>query len=78
MALTKETETQATVLPNGVLEVRTATLIMEDGEELSKSYHRHVVEVGADVSEEDQLVQDIASGVHTPERIAARQAELEN
>ena len=74
MALTKEFETQTTVLPDGRLEVRTATLIMEDGIELSKSYHRKVIEVGDDVSGEDVIVQDIASNLHTQERINARAA----
>ena len=72
MALTKEYETQTTVLPDGQLQVRTATIIMEDGVELSKSYHRKVIDVGGDVSSESQLVQDIASSVHTQSRINAR------
>ena len=78
MALTKETETQTTVLPDGQLQVRTATIIMEDGVELSKSYHRKVIDVGEDVTGEDQIVQDIASNMHTPARIAARAAAKAN
>ena len=75
--LTKEIEHQVTVLPNGLLECREATLIMEDGKELSRSYHRHVIEVGADVSNECQLIQDTANQLHTPERIAARKVVLD-
>ena len=72
--LTKEYETQTTVLPDGQLQIRTATLIMEDGVELSKSYHRKVIDVGDDASGEDQMVQDIASSIHTSARISARAA----
>ena len=57
-----------------VLQVRTATVIDEDGTELSKSYHRHVIQPGVvsggstsitatDVSAEDATVQAIAGAV---------------
>lgn len=72
MALTKEYQTETTVLSDGQLQVRTATIVMEDGIELSKSYHRKVIDVGADVSSESQIVQDIASSVHTQSRVTAR------
>lgn len=75
MALTKEIETQVTVLPDGQLQVRTATIVMEDGVELSRTYHRKVVDVGDDVTEEDDMVKEIAGSVHTPARIAARAAK---
>ena len=76
MALTKETVTDASVLADGQLQVRTATIIMEDGVELSKSYHRKVIDVGDDTTGEDQMVIDIAASVHTPARIAARAAAI--
>jgi hypothetical protein len=62
------------VLENGAIQVRTATKIMEDGNEINKSFHRHVVVPGANYSAEDAKVQAIASAVHTPEVIAAYQA----
>jgi hypothetical protein len=61
-------------LENGCVQVRTATRIMEDGQILSQSYHRHVVAPGQDYSEEDERVQAICEAVHTPEVIAAYQA----
>lgn len=70
--LTKETEVQITVLPDGRLQQRVATIIMEDGVELSRSYHRKVIDVGDDVSGEDDLTKDIANGVHTQARVNAR------
>jgi hypothetical protein len=49
---------------------------MEDGVELSKTYHRKVIDVGADVTDEPEMWKSIAQVVHTPERIAKRQAFL--
>lgn len=70
--LTKETEVQITVLPDGQLQQRVATIIKENGVELSRSYHRKVIDVGDDVSGEDQLTKDIAKGVFTNARANAR------
>ncbi len=64
------------VIENGSLEVRTKTAIMEDGKQISSSFHRHVVVPGADVSGEDAKVKAIAAAVHTPAVIAAYQAAL--
>ena len=77
MTLSKTTETSVTTAPDGRLYVRTDMIIMEDGNEISRSTQRHSVEVGADVSNEDQLVQDIAATTHTPERIEARMLIVE-
>ena len=67
MALTERTEIgQMTVLPLGQIQVRTDTIIERDSVELSKSYHRHVVEPDSDTSNEDQRVKDVANTVHTP------------
>ena len=62
------------VLENGCVQVRTATRIMEDGQVLSQSFHRHVVAPGDDYSGEDSKVQAICAAVHTPECIVAYQA----
>ena len=62
------------VLENGAVQVRTKTAIMEDGKQLSGSFHRHVVVPGADYSAEDAKVQAICAAVHTAEVIAAYQA----
>jgi hypothetical protein len=62
------------VLENGCVQVRTATRIMEDGQVLSQSFHRHVVSPGDDYSGEDAKVQAICAAVHTPEVIAAYEA----
>jgi len=59
-----------------ILQIRTKTAVIEDGVELSSSFHRHVVAPGADVSGESAEVQAIAAAVHTAEVIAAYQAHV--
>ena len=58
------------------LQVRTATVIERDGVEISRSFSRHVVAPGDDVSGESTEVQAIANAVHTAEVIAAYQAHV--
>ena len=58
------------------LQVRTAVVIERDGVEISRSFSRHVVSPGDDVSGESAEVQAIAAAVHTAEVIAAYQAHL--
>ena len=59
------------------VQVRTATRIVEDGNVISTSYHRHVVAPGQDYSNEDPKVQAVCAAVHTAEVIAAYQAAQE-
>jgi len=59
------------------VQVRTATVIEEDGKELSRSFHRHVVGPLDDCSGECAEVQAIAAAVHTDEVKAAYQAHLD-
>jgi hypothetical protein len=65
---------QIEVIENGSVQVRTCTRIMEDGKQLSGTFHRHVVAPGDNYSAEDAKVQAICAAVHTPEVIAAYQA----
>jgi len=62
---------------NNVLQVRTKTAIVEDGKEISSTFHRHVVVPGDNYSTEDAKVQAIAASIHTPEVIAAYEAAQE-
>jgi len=76
MALTKEIAVdQITVTENGIVLVREATKIMEDGKELSKTYHRSSFTPASDVSAQPQNVQDICNVVWTPSVISAYQAQ---
>jgi len=58
------------------IQVRTATIIERDGAEISRSFHRHVIAPGDDVSGESTEVQAICSVVHTDEVKAAYAAHL--
>jgi hypothetical protein len=62
------------VVENGIVQVRTATRIVEDGKVISSSFHRHVVVPGQDYANEDARVQAICQATHTAEVIAAYQA----
>ena len=68
---------QIEIVENGCVQVRTATKIVEDGKEINRSFHRHVVAPGDDYSAEDDRVKAVCAAVHTPEVIAAYQAMLE-
>ena len=76
MAITKRFEYKEEILPNQVIQIRTTTVLEEDGVELARNHHRHVVVPGDDVSGEIQEVQDIASVLWTDEVIAAYQASI--
>ena len=76
MAITKRLEYKEEILPSQVIQIRTTTVVEEDGVELARSHHRHVVCPGQDVSGEIQEVQDIASALWTDEVITAYQASI--
>jgi hypothetical protein len=59
------------------VQVRTATVIKRDGEEISRSFHRHVVAPGDDYSAEDAKVQAVCAAVHTQDVIDAYAAHME-
>lgn len=62
------------VLENGCVQVRTKTAILEDGKQISGTFHRHVVAPGADYSREDARVQAICAATHTADVIEAYKA----
>ena len=47
------------------IQVRTATVIKEDGVEISRSYHRHVVAPNADSTNESADVKAMVAQFHT-------------
>jgi hypothetical protein len=75
MALEKiEVVDRMEVLENGCVQVRTKTAIMEDGKQISGTFHRHVIAPGDDYSQEDARVQAICKATHTAEVCAKYQA----
>lgn len=82
MALTKKTKNDKIEILQmagnyPVVQVRTATIIAEDGVEISRTFHRHVLTPDADLSGEDADVQAIAGTVFTDEAKAAYAAAQE-
>ena len=75
MALEKSTiEDKIEVVNTGdwkMVQVRTATIITEDGTELNRSFHRHVVSPSDDWSGESTEVKAICDAVHTDATKAA-------
>lgn len=75
MALTKETKIdQITVVENGTVHYREATRILEDGVQLSQTYHRTSLPPASDLSGTPANVVAIANAAWTPEVVAAYQA----
>ena len=62
MALTKEIVIdKIEVLESNAIQVRKVTRVLEDGEVLSSSYHRHVLQQGDDLSNEYPKVVAVAT-----------------
>lgn len=77
MSLTKTTNVdQITVTENGIVLFREATRIVEDGVELTKTFHRSSLTPGQDLTGVPEQVVVICNAAWTPEVIAAYQAQL--
>jgi hypothetical protein len=65
MALSKETVVDKieVLLESNTIQVRFAVRVLEDGVVLSQSYHRHVLQPGDDLTNEDPKVVAIANAV---------------
>jgi len=75
MSLTKQTVVdQITVTENGTVMYRQATRIMEDGNQLSQTYHRSSLTPAQDLTGVPANVVAICNTVWTAEVIAAYQA----
>ena len=80
MAITKTTEIAKieVVGEYKAVQVRTDTAIKEDGKEISRSPHRHVVHPDEDISGEHAEVQAVANAAWTDEVKAAWKTFKEN
>ena len=79
MSITKETVVdQITVTENGTVLYREATRIMEDGKQLSQTYHRSSLTPSQDLTGVPANVVAICNAAWTPEVIAAYQAAQAN
>ena len=78
MALTETTIIdKIELVENNSIQVRTATVIKKDGTEIAKTYHRHSLSPGDNVTNEDPRVQAIANAIWTDEVIASYKALVE-
>jgi hypothetical protein len=77
MIIKETTVDQITITENGIILYREATRIIEDGKELTKTYHRTSLTPGQDITNQPQKVKDICETVWTEEVIAAYQAQME-
>jgi hypothetical protein len=78
MSLDKQVKIdQIEIVENGTVQVRQATIISEDGNQISRTFHRWCIVPGEDYSTQEQQVQDICKVTHTQEVIAAYQAQQE-
>lgn len=89
MALTEETvqDTIEIVGEYKNVQVRTATVIKRDGEEISRTYHRHVLQcrtktgdtwADTDISGEDASVQAVCNAVWTAAIKSAYEAHMDS
>tara|TARA_B100000424_G_C22522630_1_gene299835 strand:- start:39 stop:299 length:261 start_codon:yes stop_codon:yes gene_type:complete len=60
------------------IQVRTATIVTDDGVELSRNFHRHVVSPNDDVSGESDEVKKLADIYFTDDAKAKHKAHLES
>ena len=75
MSLTKETQVdQITVAEQNIVLYREVTRILENGEEISKKYHRTSLVPGQDLTGQPANVVAICNAVWTPEVVSAYQA----
>jgi len=67
MAITKETQIGKieVIGKHKFVQVRTDTVVIEDGNELSRQYHRHVLNPDTDISAEHTEVQAVCNAVWT-------------
>jgi DNA-binding transcriptional LysR family regulator len=78
MSLTKSTVIDSiTVTENGTVLYREATRIMEDGNQISQTYHRSSLSPGQDLTGIPANVAAICNVAWTAEVIAAYQAQLQ-
>jgi len=77
MTITKSTAVdQVTVTENGIVLYREATRVVEDGNEIAKTFHRTSLTPGQDLTGQPANVVAIAQVAWTPEVIAAYQTQL--
>ena len=65
------------VVENGTVQVRQATIITDNGNQISRTFHRWCIAPSQDYFDQDDKVKAICQAAHTPEVIAAYKAQVE-
>jgi hypothetical protein len=78
MALTEQTviDKIEIVGPYRSVQVRTARVIYDDDQEISRTFSRHVLAPNADITGETAEIQAVCAAVHTPAIKTAYEATL--
>jgi hypothetical protein len=76
--LEKQITYDHSITEDGHIQVRKITRILEDGVEISKAYHRHVVSPGEAYDNEDSRTQMLAQTIHTKEVVDTYKAQVVN
>ena len=75
MALTENTSIdRVEVVADWNIQVRQATIVERDGQQIARTFHRWVLTPDMDISDQEQKVQDIANAAWTPEVKSAYEA----
>ena len=73
---TEQIEYKEEILPNQVIQLRTATVVLKDGEEVGRQYQREVFSPGDDVTGAPAEVQAIVSALWSADVVSAYQASI--
>ena len=66
------------ILETGVIQIREATTIYRDGQEITKAFHRSALMPGQDVSNQPNNIQEIAAVTWTPEVVEKFKKQCES
>jgi len=64
------------ILENNTIQVREATIITKDDQELTRTYHRYVLAPDQDISDKNDKIKVIANAIWTDEVIAAYKEKI--
>jgi len=77
MAFTERTEHKIEIIPPyNILQCRRADIVLKDGKEVGRTYHRHIKLPGDDMTGECAEMQAVANALWTDEVVADYQAMI--
>jgi hypothetical protein len=77
MAFTEKKENKLEIIPPySIIQCREANIVLKDGVEVGRTYHRHVRAPGDNVSSDCAELQAVATALWTSDVIAAYEASL--